>query len=135
MPVSARNRYHTAMESLNVALAELDGITPTQISRVKRYIIRILHTNENIATTDPNHPYTRFASSDAENNMNRLHAAMDETFVSPDDNDIRPFIAMMFEVPDTSQYNCTRTLLRTYRAYAESNGFSESSDSDDSDDS
>lgn len=130
MPVSARNRYHTAMESLNDALAELDGITQTQISRLKRYIISILHTNENIATTDPNHPYTRFASSNAENNMNRLFAAMDETLVSPDDNDIGPFIAMMFEVPDSSQYNCTRTLLSTYRAYAVSNGFSVSSDSD-----
>jgi hypothetical protein len=118
------------MESLNDALAELDGITQTQISRLKRYIISILHTNENIATTDPNHPYTRFASSNAENNMNRLFAAMDETLVSPDDNDIGPFIAMMFEVPDSSQYNCTRTLLSTYRAYAVSNGFSVSSDSD-----
>jgi hypothetical protein len=129
---SARNHLHTAIENLDVSLMSLSDTVPHKVTTLKRFLIGLLHNNESLSVNDPNHPYTRFGSSDAESNCNRLHAALDELCVD-EYSDIVPLVNMMFEVPDTDQYEKTRNLMTRYRAYARSNGADDSSDSDDSD--
>ena len=129
---SACNNLHTAIENLESSLMLVDDTDSAHVTTLKRFLIGLLHENESLALNNPNHPYTRFASSDAESNRNRLHAALDE-LCTDEYSAIVPLVNRMFDAQDAEQYSKTRDLLQSYRVYAQSNGAEDSSDSDSDD--
>ena len=113
------NNLVNALESLYDSIVTIENHEVA--TRIRGFLVNLLHTNEfNLAHSDPNHPYGRFAKhGEVEANRNRLWQAAQE-LADEDDRDTHACLNMMFDTPDTEPYNATTRVLRKYMTYADS---------------
>lgn len=126
----AMNRLLNALEDLYDTIKTVEN--DDYAVRIRSFLIDLLHREEfNLAHSDPNHPYLRFAApDDTEGNRLRLFQALQEKVNDQEsDHELQPCVDLMFETPDTETYTKTQTIMRRYMAYADSHRAS-SSDSD-----
>ena len=114
------NRLLNALDDLYDAIKTVEN--DDYATRIRRFLIDLLHKEErNFNHTDPNSPYTRFAThQDAEGNRLRLFQALQEAVNEEEsDHELQSCVDLMFETPDTELYSKTQTLLRRFTAYAD----------------
>ena len=117
----AMNRLLNALDDLYDAIKTVEN--DDYATRIRRFLIDLLHKEErNFNHTDPNSPYTRFAThQDAEGNRLRLFQALQEAVNEEEsDHELQSCVDLMFETPDTDPYTRTTTVLRRYMGYVDS---------------
>ncbi len=126
------NRLLNALDELYDAVKEKES--DSHAVRIRRFLINLLHKEElNLNHNDPNHPFTRFAtSSDREGNRLRLFQGLQEC-CDAENSDLQAVVELMFEIPGEDVYTKINDVLRRYMAYADQERASDSDSSSDSD--